>query len=52
LQKLDSADNSLIVITHYFTILDYIAIDYAYLLNKGEVTKKGTMSLVEEIKEN
>jgi hypothetical protein len=22
------------------------------LLNKGEVTKKGTMSLVEEIKEN
>ena len=50
LQKLDNKKNCIIVITHHFTILDYIKIDKAYLLEKGIIKATGDKKLIEEIK--
>ncbi|PID86527.1 hypothetical protein CSB08_00240 [Candidatus Gracilibacteria bacterium] len=51
LKKLDSKNNTFIIITHYFKILDYFDIDKVYVLKDGRVVKKGGGKLVEEIKE-
>jgi len=52
LQSLSSPENSIIIITHYFTILDYINVDKVFVMKAGEVVKEGGKELVEEIKEN
>ena len=41
LKLIDSGENSIIIITHYFKILEYIDIDTVYVLEKGEVKKQG-----------
>jgi Fe-S cluster assembly ATP-binding protein len=51
IRELNSPDNTFIVITHYFSILDYIPVDTVYVLESGKVVKEGGMSIVEEIKE-
>jgi len=40
LQSLSSTENSLIIITHYFTILEYIDVDTVYVMKDGKVTKQ------------
>jgi len=52
LQSLSSEENSIIIITHYFTILDYIKVDKVFVMKAGKVVKEGGKELVEEIKEN
>ncbi len=52
LQSLSSDKNSIIIITHYFTILDYIDVDKVFVMKAGKVVKEGGKELVEEIKEN
>lgn len=52
LQSLSSPENSIIIITHYFTILDYINVDKVFVMKAGEVVKEGGKELVEEIKKN
>lgn len=52
LQSLSSEENSIIIITHYFTILDYINVDKVFVMKAGKVVKEGWKELVEEIKEN
>jgi len=52
LQGLSTKDNALIIITHYFTILDYIPVDHVYLMQKGEIIKEGTAKLAQEVKAN
>jgi Fe-S cluster assembly ATP-binding protein len=52
LQWLSTKDNSLIIITHYFTILDYIPVDHVYLMQKGEIIKEGSAALAQEVKAN
>ena len=52
LQSLSSPENSIIIITHYFTILDYIDVDEVFVMKDGKVAKQGGKELVEEIKEN
>jgi Fe-S cluster assembly ATP-binding protein len=42
LKEIDSEENSFIVITHYFTILEYIQVDQVMVLQGGEVVKEGT----------
>lgn len=32
IQELNTADNTFIIITHYFTILDYVSVDKVYVL--------------------
>ena len=51
IKDLNNADNTFIIITHYFSILDYIPVDTVYVLESGKVIKEGGMSIVEEVKE-
>ncbi|MCB4799072.1 Fe-S cluster assembly ATPase SufC [Neotamlana laminarinivorans] len=47
--KLKSKDNSVIVITHYQRLLDYIVPDYVHVLYKGKIVKSGTKELAHEL---
>ncbi len=51
LAKLDSPNNTFIIITHYFKIVDYFKIDKVYLLEDWKLKKEWWMEIVEEIKE-
>ena len=51
LKQLSSENNSLIIITHYFTILDYIDVDYVYVMKDWNIVEEWDRSLVEKIKE-
>ena len=51
LQSLSSENNSIIIITHYFTILEYIDVDKVFVMKEGEVVKQWGKELAEEIKE-
>lgn len=51
LQSINSKDNTIIIITHYFTILDYIEADNVIIMKNGKVLKEGGKELVVEIKE-
>ena len=49
--KLKSADNATIVITHYQRLLDFIVPDYVHVLYKGRIVKSGTKELALELEE-
>ena len=49
--KLKSADNSTIVITHYQRLLDFIVPDFVHVLYKGRIVKSGTKELALELEE-
>ncbi|GLB53920.1 ABC transporter ATP-binding protein [Neptunitalea chrysea] len=47
--KLKSADNAVIVITHYQRLLDYIVPDFVHVLFDGKIVKSGTKELALEL---
>jgi len=47
---LNSPDNCFIIITHYFTILDYIPVDRIYVLDKWELSKQWLAEIANQIK--
>jgi len=49
--KLRSADNSFVVITHYQRLLDYIVPDFVHVLSNGQIIKSGTKELALELEE-
>lgn len=49
--KLKSADNATIVVTHYQRLLDYIVPDYVHVLYNGRIVKSGDKSLALELEE-
>lgn len=49
--KLRTADNASIVITHYQRLLDYIVPDYVHVLAEGRIVKTGTKELALELEE-
>ena len=49
--KLKSADNAVIVITHYQRLLDYIVPDFVHVLMDGKIVKSGTKELAYELEE-
>jgi Fe-S cluster assembly ATP-binding protein len=49
LQELSSDKNTLIIITHYFKILEYVEVDSVYVLKDWEVIKQWGKELIEEI---
>lgn len=51
LSKLDSENNTFIIITHYFKIVDYFKIDKVYLLEGGKLKKEWWIEIAEDIKE-
>ncbi|MDH6232846.1 Fe-S cluster assembly ATP-binding protein [Mesorhizobium soli] len=50
--QLRSPDRSIVVITHYQRLLDYIVPDAVHVLYKGQVIKSGDKSLAYELEEN
>ncbi len=52
IKSIDDHDNSFIIITHYFSILDYIAVDEVIVLWAWSVIKQWDYSLVDIIKTN
>lgn len=52
LQSINSDKNSLIIITHYFKILEYIDVDRAIVLKDWNITREWGDALIEEIKAN
>ena len=49
LQSLSSEENSIIIITHYFTILEYINVDKVFVMKDGNIVKEGWKELAEQI---
>ena len=49
--KLKSAENASIVITHYQRLLDYIVPDFVHVLYDGRIVKSGTKELALELEE-
>lgn len=47
--KLKSADNAVILITHYQRLLDYIQPDFVHVLQGGKIVKSGDKSLAKEL---
>ena len=52
LQSLSSSENSIIIITHYFTILEYIEVDKVFVMKDGNIVKEGWKDLAKEISES
>lgn len=52
LTKISSENNTLIIITHYFKILEFIDLDKVYVMKDGNIIKEGDMKLVKEISES
>ncbi len=52
LKSISNKKNTLIIITHYFKILEYIEVDEVYVLKDWKIIKKGWQSLAQEISEN
>lgn len=52
LKDLSSENNTLIIITHYFKILEYVNVDQVYVLKSGKVVKQGWPELAKEISES
>jgi Fe-S cluster assembly ATP-binding protein len=49
--KLRSADNATIIITHYQRLLDYIVPDFVHVLYNGKIVKSGGADLAHELEE-
>lgn len=49
--KLKSADNAVVVITHYQRLLDYIIPDFVHVLADGKIIKSGGKELALELEE-
>ena len=52
LQSISSDENSIIIITHYFTILEYIDVDGVFVMKDGNIVKEGGKELAEQIQEH
>ncbi|MAJ37615.1 MAG: Fe-S cluster assembly ATPase SufC [Flavobacteriaceae bacterium] len=49
--KLRSAENATVVITHYQRLLDYIEPDYVHVLYEGRIVKSGTKELALQLED-
>ena len=50
MKNINTSDNTFIVITHYFSILDYLPIDEVYVLEAGKLIKKGMQDIAHRIR--
>lgn len=50
MQEVNTKDNSFIIITHYFNILNYLPIDHVIVLQNGETQQKWWKEIIEQIK--
>jgi Fe-S cluster assembly ATP-binding protein len=52
IKTLNGADNTFVIITHYFSILDYIPIDVVYVLENGKLIKEWLQDIAEKVRDN
>lgn len=52
LKDLSNENNTLVIITHYFKILEYIDVDTVYVMKDGEVKATGDRKLAKQISES
>jgi len=52
LKQLNNNENSFIIITHYFTILDYIKVDEVIVLEDGNIVQTWGKEIADKIQEN
>ncbi len=52
MKELNSGENTFIIITHYFSILEYIPIDWVYVLDKWKIVSQGDTTIVDKIKKD
>lgn len=50
--KLKTEDNSLLIITHYDKVLDYIEPDFVHVMINGKIYKTGSKEIAVEIQQN
>lgn len=50
LQALNTAENSFVIITHYFSILDYLDVDEVVILEKGYIKERGDTALAQRVR--
>jgi|SRR5690625_313778 len=50
--KLRSPERSMLVITHYQRLLDYIVPDFVHVIDKGRIVRSGDASLAKELEEH
>ena len=50
--KLSSAKNSFVIITHYQRLLHYIKPDFVHILNGGKIVKTGDFNLAAELEKS
>ncbi len=50
LKEINNQDNCFVVITHYFTILEHLAVDQVIVLDEGHIVATGDKELAEQIK--
>ena len=51
LKNLSSENNTLIIITHYFKILEYVSVDKVYVMKDWKVEREGWIDMINEIME-
>lgn len=51
INKLRSADNAFVLITHYQRLLEYIVPDFVHVLYNGQIVRSGTKELALELEE-
>ncbi len=51
LKSIDSTENTLIIITHYFKILEYIDVDSVHIMKAWDLAMSGGKELVEKVME-
>jgi len=51
MKEVNTDQNTFIIITHYFSVLDYIPVDHVYVLENGKITQEGDVSIAYAIKE-
>lgn len=52
INKLKSAENAVVLITHYERILEYIRPDHVHILHDGRIIRSGTFALAKEIEKH
>lgn len=52
LSELSNENNCIIIITHYFTILDYIDVDEVIVMKKWEIVERGGKDLATRISQS
>lgn len=50
ISDLNSANNTFIIITHIFDILNAIPVDKVFIMEKGTITQEGTQTIIKKIK--